>query len=124
MKLMKVALVIALVLSVASCDTLKTKPSSVQNFDAPKLDPSLLVKCDPLDVPNLGLFSLGDLTTAYTDLQGQYTECAVRQACLVGASLDPKKATLRCAALDKLPQKTKGIPPNAVPTKKDPATIK
>ena len=110
MNFMKVTLAMLLCLVLASCGTFETKTTPVvQNFDAPKLDPSLLVKCDPLTIPSVGVFSLGDLTAAYTDLQGQYTECAVRQACLVGASADPKKASMRCSALDEFLHKKGSI---------------
>lgn len=68
--------------------------------DQPKIDPSMLVRCDDLPGPSQwqdkvekdGSISLGNFTLIYSQLQNQYTTCAIRNDCLIEAVKGDKKA--------------------------------
>jgi hypothetical protein len=75
------------------CNSLgKTQPDSTPQ-DQPKIDASLLVRCDDLPgtkqweskIEKNGTMSLGNFNLLYGELQGLYTECAIRSDCLIEA---------------------------------------
>lgn len=92
MKLFLSIVLVVLMGALSACEPKNTKPDV--GVPSAKIDPSMLVQCPSLPVPDASLvWDLGKAITALTDLQGQYTECAVRNDCLINAVKDPTKVT-------------------------------
>lgn len=95
--MIKRILICALLVFMVGC-TPKTTPPNYQVI----IDPSLLVECAPLPVLDAGVLAMGGLYTEYSNLQGQYIECAIRHDCLIKAVGDDKEKLI-CTKLQFVP---------------------
>jgi len=91
------AVLLAFLLTGASCQTKKTPDPPVV-----EIDPSLKVACPELPTLDMEqIVSMGTLYLEYSKLQGQYIECAIRMDCLIEAT-SSGKTKVTCPKLEQL----------------------
>lgn len=88
------ALALVLVLGGATCQVKEDTDPLVQ------IDPSLRQRCPELPLVDATTIPMGELYLRYSQLQGQYIECAIRHDCLIEATGDGDK--LVCPKLEEL----------------------
>lgn len=77
----------------------------------------MLVQCPTLkddykdSLTAAGELPMGDLFTRFTDLEIEYTRCAIRQDCLIQAASDQEKKT--CPELDAFDKQVKDVKADA-----------
>lgn len=107
----KFAFIAALAIALLAGCTGNVKHDAPPPQQLPKIhvDPSMLKPCSALPIfDTTAAMSMGDLYKAYGQLQGQYTECAIRLLCLIEVEQGSPKS---CPAIK--PTTTPGATPDA-----------
>lgn len=82
----KLALLSIFVIALSGCASMQYKePPPTLVHDSQLIDPSMLQPCAPLPLITYLPFPMGDLMTAYSELQLLYNDCAIHNDCLIAA---------------------------------------